>query len=336
MSDLFSGTDDAITALTNTIENGHLIAGSGATPEVNVDTDTEAGLEASIAKALFGYVIPPAWKLTGIYPVIITIGYPCVEINENNAGAHFLRYEVAVETQFCYNDKLYFLVYPDGEERSGAFKKPPGVDSLKNGAYGGLLVDDLIIGSINSFEANGNQNGGAELDPNNSEDLARLMSADIRAAGYLNIPICSGVAADVAWSEHNEAAANYPCNVPTGISDCGDSTFVDQTSDASPDVADCEQIIENIIGFDGKNKGEWEVENVLHQQHQLVEFGSCRFGVQGNGGSNPGYHIGAEDIISIIRQSISEFGGSGKVGAKGDMVCNGYSSGSVNVAWGLY
>ncbi|KAG2017090.1 hypothetical protein GB937_005687 [Aspergillus fischeri] len=68
----------------------------------------------------------------------------------------------------------------------------------------------------------------------------------------------------------------------------------------------------------------WEVENAIGSQHQLVQYGTCAFGVQGKGkNGNVDFHIGAQDIVDIISDSVRQFGGSGKVGSKGEMSCKG-------------
>lgn len=142
----------------------------------------------------------------------------------------------------------------------------------------------------------------------------------------------------MAWKAWNgqggpsTSTPNYPCIIPTGKDDCGDSTFVDQTSNASPKVSDCQQIVRNIQGTDG----EWGVENAIGAQHQLVQFGECKFGVQGQGkNGNVHFKVGAQDIVDIINDSIQRFGGSGRVGAKGVMSCRGNVEGQ-DVEWGLY
>jgi hypothetical protein len=90
------------------------------------------------------------------------------------------------------------------------------------------------------------------------------------------------------------------------INDCDVSTFIYETSDASPLVLDCLQIATNIAGG-----GTWEVEDDIGQQHQLVQYGTCAFGVQGSrrGGL---FHVGNQDIIDLIIQSVLDFGSDGK------------------------
>jgi hypothetical protein len=106
-------------------------------------------------------------------------------------------------------------------------------------------------------------------------------------------------------------------------------TIDNQTSDASPSVSGCMQIVK-IQNTDG----DWEVENAIGNQHQLMQFGSCAFGVQGQGkNGNIDFNVGAQDIVDIITDSVRQFGGSGKVGAMGVLSCDGTVKGQ-QVEWG--
>lgn len=118
---------------------------------------------------------------------------------------------------------------------------------------------------------------------------------------------------------------------------CGDSTFVNQNSAASPLIADCMRIVDNLsvwsVGTNGK--ATWEVESFAKQHHQLVQYGTCAFGVQGNMGGDAYFYVGNQDIIDIIRSSVEKFGAGGTVGAKGDMTCHAGSF-PPTVTWGIY
>lgn len=50
---------------------------------------------------------------------------------------------------------------------------------------------------------------------------------------------------------------------------------------------------------------------------------------------NIDFHVGAQDIVGIVEESIKRFGGSGKVGTKGRMSFSGTVKGQ-DVEWGLY
>lgn len=113
--------------------------------------------------------------------------------------------------------------------------------------------------------------------------------------------------------------------------ECGVSSFVDQTSGTSPKVEDCLHIAENI-----KDGGTWQIENIIAVQHQLVEWGTCAFGVQGDRGNGGYFFVGNQYIIDIIHVSIEKFGRNGVVGSKGDMFCNSGAPLRPLIEWGLY
>ncbi|OIW33601.1 hypothetical protein CONLIGDRAFT_677370 [Coniochaeta ligniaria NRRL 30616] len=118
---------------------------------------------------------------------------------------------------------------------------------------------------------------------------------------------------------------------------CGQSTFVNQNSAASPLIADCLGIVDNLSVRTVGNTGPaaWEVESFVKHQHQLVQHGSCAYGVQGGKGGDAWFLVGNQDIIDIIHTSVEKFGAGGTVGAKGEMSC---AAGSFppTVTWGIY
>ncbi|KAL2167458.1 hypothetical protein VTG60DRAFT_1209 [Thermothelomyces hinnuleus] len=157
---------------------------------------------------------------------------------------------------------------------------------------------------------------------------------DFTTPGYIHLPVCSPERAYQSWDTSSSGyGANYPCDPPPGINNCGDSTFEDQTSAASPKVEDCLQIIKNIQD-DGKT--EWTIQVLGKNQREIAKFGECRFGVEATEQTgNADFKVGGQDVIDIINDTVKKFGGSGRVGAKGDMSCNGNIKGQA-VKWGIY
>jgi len=93
---------------------------------------------------------------------------------------------------------------------------------------------------------------------------------------------------------------------------CYDDEFKPgETTQGSPLVEDCKQIMSNIAGW-----GEWRVTS---GQHQLVEYGTCAFGINnlGTGVSK----IGNGDIIRVMAYLIDHNQWNGLVGGRGDFVC---------------
>jgi hypothetical protein len=110
--------------------------------------------------------------------------------------------------------------------------------------------------------------------------------------------------------------------------DCGDSTFVNQTSGGSPTVADCQTLANNIAG-----DGTWTTNPFA--QRTLATYGTCAFGITNSGPWT--IYVGNEDIRDLIRSSISQYNWFGLVGAKGDMPCQTDIFGtSWQVTWGIF
>ncbi|GFF25316.1 hypothetical protein IFM46972_01364 [Aspergillus udagawae] len=117
----------------------------------------------------------------------------------------------------------------------------------------------------------------------------------------------------------------------SSINDCGYSTFVNQSSGGSPRVDDCLQIARNIAGG-----GTWVVSAVAGVHHQLLQYGTCAFGVEHDPdfADGPIYKIGNQDIIDLINDSVNRFQWFGLVGAKGEMDCQPtLGSDSVPIIW---
>ncbi|KAJ5288624.1 necrosis-inducing factor-domain-containing protein [Penicillium angulare] len=111
----------------------------------------------------------------------------------------------------------------------------------------------------------------------------------------------------------------------SSVNDCGDSTFINQSSGGSPKISDCQQIATNIA-----NGGTWSVES-NGAQNQLVQYGTCALGVTGDFTIGI-FYVGNQDIIDVINESISRFSWNGLVGAEGKMYCEGGS----DVTWAIY
>jgi hypothetical protein len=148
------------------------------------------------------------------------------------------------------------------------------------------------------------------------------------------------------------AASAAPASLQArkSVNDCGSSTFENQSSDGSPLITDCQQIATNIAGMFSHflhlspplithklGGGTWSIGTGGGGQHQLVQYGTCAFGVNTEDSANVG-HIGNQDIIDLINESISRFSYNGKVGAKGKVGCQSATGlvGGTEFIWGLY
>ncbi|CAK7233354.1 hypothetical protein SCUCBS95973_008566 [Sporothrix curviconia] len=290
-----------IAVLGDAIQDGKMIGGDSGIPLAPGAVGTAASIaaiETTIAKALFAYAVPAVWQLSGVYPFVIDSGYTCdTPLDANLASASKLSLDVAQASMARYDNEIYFLVYSYSEGgflNTPTFQPCPGLDALNSSNFGGLSTYDLVAGSVRTYQQNGNQNGGAPVDLTNTGSLSDLFDADVTTPGYVRIPLCSGYTAITAVVNNLPSSTTCRRQQPS-------------TSDASPLVSDCMQIVTNIQG----TNGEWEIENVEATQHQIAQSGTCKFGVQGNGGGNPGFHVGAQDIVDIITSSIADYASSG-------------------------
>jgi hypothetical protein len=196
------------------------------------------------------------------------------------------------------------------------------------------MKTELVKGSVRTWIGNGRENGAKVADLTNKGTMSDLMEVDVMSPGFMRIPVCSPERAFQSWDTANkDSSPNWLCDIPPGKDECGDSTFVDQTSGASPKVEDCRQIIKNIEG-DGST--DWTTQVVGHKQREIASHGSCHFGVKAtktNGNVN--FKVGGQDVIDIINSAMAQFGRDGLIGAKGDMNCNSNIK-SQPVLWGIY
>ncbi|DAA73860.1 TPA_exp: Uncharacterized protein A8136_4063 [Trichophyton benhamiae CBS 112371] len=162
-----------------------------------------------------------------------------------------------------------------------------------------------------------------------------LFKMKFNAAAVLVSLIACASAAPTATTTPAPQTPNEKPNDPDIVfalspaNDCGDSTFTNGSSPASPLAADCLKIASNIAAG-----GTWTVQ--VGGWHQLVQFGTCALGVRNAG---PGWHaikVGNQDIIDVINTSIQKFKWFDKVGASGEMPCQIVTTGWQNTQWSIY
>ncbi|KAJ3546860.1 hypothetical protein NM208_g1796 [Fusarium decemcellulare] len=94
---------------------------------------------------------------------------------------------------------------------------PPGFQSLVDKKFTDITLANVIVGSINSKNANGGKNG-FKLDMNepSRETLESLAGTGIESPGVFNIPICSMdevMENYLQWFQNDhEDMTNFPCN----------------------------------------------------------------------------------------------------------------------------
>ncbi|KAK0655013.1 hypothetical protein B0T16DRAFT_383990 [Cercophora newfieldiana] len=266
---LFSGEDDAIDKLTALISDGKLIPGSNGNGEIATFPDPNdpiylADHQAAAEKVFFGYAIPVAWFQTGHHPFVLDSGFPCGTIDPIDLH---MTPDVQQRTWGCYDQKLYYLMEPIG----GPKYMPPGLDSIDGKHFGDIQAQDMIQGAVRTYLANNNQNGASAADPLAPSTLQDLVDQDITTPGFFRFPVCSADKAFAAWVRGDSTEPNYPCSLPSRVNDCG-TNIEDQTSSASPLVADCLQIVANLQT--GEDPGEWTTLNSPGHQRELVSIGA--------------------------------------------------------------
>lgn len=247
---------------------------------------------------------------------------------------------MASETRVCHDDRLYYLVYPKGDARictpcpakdspcqekcrTNSFSAPVGLDSLSGDSYGKMTKEDIVNGSLATWVSNGRQNKAlsiTQLATSNNEVRKSLAGLDINTPGMVQLPVCSPDRAFQSWDTSSmRSSPFYPCDIPPGRGHCGGSTFDNQGSDVSPTVSDCQQLIRNI---EGDATTDWT--HGIVGQRMIASYGSCRFGIERTGGTGGAvqFRVGGQDVIDVINDSIRQFGGGGRVGAKGVMPCS--------------
>jgi hypothetical protein len=114
---------------------------------------------------------------------VIDSGYGCGEAKEKLEK--YIDGETADATGVCIDSKMYYLGRADGKSteckceltdhgpcqttcRDKKFTAPPGVEELDGEQFGGIKLENLVKGSVNTYNQNGGKNGGAA--PNVDDD----------------------------------------------------------------------------------------------------------------------------------------------------------------------
>ncbi|KAJ4197154.1 hypothetical protein NW767_009046 [Fusarium falciforme] len=343
---IFDGTDEAIDTLWNLISDGKLVGGPLYDGESTLKQEDD--LQANIEKSFYGLNIPTLWRLSETYAFVLDSGYNC---NEEYPVKDYLDEDTMDATSVCYEGRRYYLVYPKGDSeecscsyihthcertcKNNKFSAPPGLDSLDGTLFGGITKEDLIKGSVRTYNKNGKKNVAGDWDPTGDDSTFRdLLDVDITTPGLVRLPVCSPERAFQSWDTASKGSSpSYPCDIPPGKNECGDSTFVNETSDKSPLVKDCESIIKNIEG-DGGTK--WTTQVVGKNQRKIAAAGTCAFGVEATKvDGNVNFAFGGQDLIDIINTSVEKYSKDGKIGATGDLHCSGNVK-QQPVHWAIY
>jgi hypothetical protein len=163
----------------------------------------------------------------------------------------------------------------------------------------------------------------------------KLLGLDSATPGLIQLPVCSPSRAWQAWHTGSKGGSDhYPRDIFPDKDYCGDSSFENQSSDASPLVEDCKQVIRNI-----EEDASTDFEHRITGHSEILNHASCAFGIERTGGTGGAvqFRVGGQDVIDAINESIKRFASDGQVGAKGVFRCSGTTVNThVNVEWGIY
>lgn len=160
MHQMFLGDDASIELLGNIMGDGQFIAsgdhdtGYVSTPSYKAQQEGKDTMDAGIIKDFYAYAIPSVWSLSGKNVFVMWTELDCGD----DADLTDVRLPKDAPT-VCYDGKLWAIAYPDGRAevcthgKEGTchynpFKVPDGIDDLKDGNWGGVSLEDLIVGYV--------------------------------------------------------------------------------------------------------------------------------------------------------------------------------------------
>ncbi|KAL8371943.1 hypothetical protein RB595_001650 [Gaeumannomyces hyphopodioides] len=358
---LMDGRERSLDSLTSLIADGKMAPGQWECPDGESGqagepacqrprSPTEFEITALARKAFFGFAVPGLWRRSGTYAFVLDSGQGC----NGNPLSKYVDHETAKAAGVCNNGRLYYLVQPKGDATTcwcnyydnghcnracanNKFSAPTGLGSLNMEDYGGVTKEDIVAGALATWSYNGKQNKEVSLaDLATKPDVRRgLVGMDVNTPGVVQLPVCSPDRAFQSWNTARAGSSpHYPCDIPPGKDHCGASSFENTGSDVSPLVSDCQQVIKNIEG-----DASTVFTHSITGHREILKFGTCRFGIERTGGTGGTvqFMVGGQDVIDLINDAIKQFGGGGRVGAKGVMPCAGVTVNTkVDVLWGIY
>lgn len=224
---LFDGEGASLDALSSIIKDGRMLPGAGA----NMGSSKgPIDIEATARKTFFAYAIPGLWRRSKQYAFILDSGEGC----SGNPASKYVDDDTAKATSVCVNDKMYYLVAPEGDAneckcervtdmgpcqticRDQKFSAPKGIGSLTDDEFGKLTRDDIVKGALATYGYNGRENKIINLTEIADEKNVRekLLGLDSTTPGLIQLPVCSPSRAWQAWSTGTKGGSDhYPCDI---------------------------------------------------------------------------------------------------------------------------
>ncbi|KAL0943239.1 Killer toxin subunits alpha/beta 5 [Colletotrichum truncatum] len=234
---LFDGSEKSIELLSNLFKDGKMMAGMPDGPGLPQNGNSDGfNRESATKRALYAVAIPAIWAANGPTPVVVDFGPSC-EIDARkyfteNASKYNLGWR-------CVNGHSYILAgvadkpprpcgtsVPDNEctvQSQWTLKILDGIKYIQKPSlsWGGITVDDLIIGAVSTYERNGRKNRLNIKDnlPSPSDKAVfesyKEIELDVRTPGYVLIPVCGPEEARANLAKGRQRygnSNNYPCN----------------------------------------------------------------------------------------------------------------------------
>ncbi|PYH83224.1 hypothetical protein BO82DRAFT_363423 [Aspergillus uvarum CBS 121591] len=127
--------------------------------ETSFDTPSDSDITAMVEKAIFGLLIPLTWTLSPDThkAVVVDSQSTC---DTSNPLSSYISSSVANSGYVCYNNNIYYLVdvvsldrYCQSNSQDGQLcrdptvNKLPGIGELDGSSWGGITVEDLVVGN---------------------------------------------------------------------------------------------------------------------------------------------------------------------------------------------
>lgn len=244
---IFSGSSTEIDRLAELIRDGKLSAtpftANGVSGNEQGDLSAES-IKQQAKKSMYADLIPRAWRLSNkpLGPFILKSKKNCEGESIGNVSD-----ESRDKYGVCINGEMWVLTsapepekncryYGDTYSCMENFFDLPGADKLDGEAWGGLTVEDIVRGSVATWDMHGHANKGKIsvedpaivgameqiADPHSDFDdtdtfFERVRNDGIRAGGVIDLPVCDLYEAVRNWERgfgtlNFKPGPNYPCD----------------------------------------------------------------------------------------------------------------------------
>lgn len=249
---MFNGESESTDFLYSLISEGKMTPGCEPGEKVCGDTRGTVGateLRRAWETAMYGYLIPQMWKLEDVNPVVIVTEGLCKDVGVGTGYNGYVRSQDAEWARGCLDTgTLLYLLAPTGSAVDQGsfgvyvnrpFSTPPGLESIKNGAWVGVKIEDMILRYVSlnfrhlplltlscvsaaewTLLKNGNRKGAIDDPAYKAKENYNLMwnvignaGSVVRTPGLVDIPACTEGSARRNWLlKANQRWYSWPCD----------------------------------------------------------------------------------------------------------------------------